>query len=136
MIINAGYRVHVTSWENDADNYQTKIVDGLSEPEVNFVVKLCKLHYSQNRFSECFGNMYEPSKGEIEEYKEAIGSLLDEFVNDIRIDYQSFDAVSGLLYELGLNDTEFYTRVFESIVIEFIPEKIILEDVTAQFMKV
>lgn len=31
MKIKAGYRLTVTSWENDADNYRTVSVDGLSE---------------------------------------------------------------------------------------------------------
>lgn len=41
--IPAGYRLSFTSWENDADNYNTIVFDGLSELDVKFLVELGKL---------------------------------------------------------------------------------------------
>ena len=58
--ISAGYRLIVTSWENDADNYKTKSMDGLSEEATYFLGALIKLFYSKNnppKGKVCFGNM-------------------------------------------------------------------------------
>lgn len=38
--IPAGFQVHVTSYENDGDNYQTHIITGLSKPDMMFYVDL------------------------------------------------------------------------------------------------
>ena len=47
VLIPAGYRVEVTSWENDGDNYNTKSISGIkSESAVKFIVEICKLHKS------------------------------------------------------------------------------------------
>lgn len=55
--IKAGYRVHVTTWENDGDNYKTKTVEGLTENETHFLVEFCKLFYSGNQQDGCYGNL-------------------------------------------------------------------------------
>ena len=37
-IIPPGYQLHITSWENDADNYNTKIFSGLTKEDVRFYI--------------------------------------------------------------------------------------------------
>lgn len=46
--IPAGYQIHVTSWENDADSYATKIVSGLTEADVAFLVGVLGICHSRN----------------------------------------------------------------------------------------
>lgn len=36
MNIPSGYQLHITSWENDGDNYKTKIISGLTKEDVQF----------------------------------------------------------------------------------------------------
>lgn len=36
--IPVGYQLHVTSWENDGDNYKTEIISGLSKEDTEFLV--------------------------------------------------------------------------------------------------
>jgi hypothetical protein len=135
-IIPAGYRVTVTTWENDGDNYNTKTVEGLTESETEFVVKLCKLHYSKNAYKTAkgFGNMYEPSEKEIETYFAALQKLRDEHTTGSPEDCDDPEGMQEYGYKLGLTCGEFYTRVCENIKVEFIPEQIEIDDVTAKFV--
>ena len=40
--IPAGYQLHITSWENDADNYKTTIHSGLLSEDVEYLLALLK----------------------------------------------------------------------------------------------
>lgn len=40
MKIKSGYRIVVTSWENDGDNYKDVITDGLTETDLNFLLQI------------------------------------------------------------------------------------------------
>jgi hypothetical protein len=40
--IPAGFQIHVTSWENDGDNYKTVVTSGLSKEEVCFYMCILK----------------------------------------------------------------------------------------------
>lgn len=136
-IIPVGYRVTVTSWENDADNYNTEMLEGLSENAVKFVIDLCKLCYSQNNWKgpKGFGNMYDPSEGEMEGFLEAIQGVIDSHP-DHGMEYcDTPDGVmETIISELGLSGGEYYVRVLESVKIEYVPEEITLEEVTDKFM--
>jgi hypothetical protein len=66
--IPVGYHLIVTSWENDADNYNTKVVEGLSLEATKLLVDVIQLFYSKNNPQKdqvCHGNLYEPSDGKI-----------------------------------------------------------------------
>lgn len=41
--IPAGYQIQITSWENDADNYNTKILSGLTKEDAKFYIEFAKL---------------------------------------------------------------------------------------------
>jgi hypothetical protein len=41
--IPSGYQLHITSWENDADNYKTKIISGLTKDDVQFYLHFLSL---------------------------------------------------------------------------------------------
>ena len=46
--IPPGHQLHVTTWENDADDYHTKILSGLTEEDVKFYISLGKEFESKN----------------------------------------------------------------------------------------
>jgi hypothetical protein len=147
--IKAGYRLTVTTWENDGDNYNTEIKEGLEKAEVYFLTDILKLfdRSSWNGPSD-FGNMYEPSDDEIYRLAVAIRSvavkheewvkanaewLLDEIPEDEDGRPEYMDGAYDFLYDLGIGSGEFYTRVCESFKVEYTPNDIQLQDVTAEF---
>jgi hypothetical protein len=133
-IIKAGYRITVTSWENDADNYNTKTVEGLNEDEVNFHIDLLKLIVGSNSNDKTvFGNMYDPRDSELEAFREAV---IRVFLKHSRPDsiYEPLNIAMDIIGEYtGYGGDGFYTRVAESIVVEFVPQEIIIEDVSTKF---
>ncbi len=143
--IPAGYRLTVTSWENDGDNYNTKTLDGLTLDKVSYLVDLCKiLDYASNTKGN-FGNLYEPSDidtlgffGEVKTIIHNHPSVLADFLTLVEgmepiEDEAYYDYASEDLYELSLVGGEFFTRVCESFVVEYVPREIIMEDVTDKF---
>jgi hypothetical protein len=44
--VKSGYLLKIITWENDADNYNTKEIEGLSEHEVRFYTKIAQLFNS------------------------------------------------------------------------------------------
>lgn len=144
-IIPKGYRLTVTSWENDADNYNTKSMEGLTKEEIEFLVPFIKLFKSKNSHNDNtnFGNMYSPDEDEIEQANEAVRKLVSkhDVVNFSFGDYFSaldgeddeHSAWSDFLYNLGLSGGEYFTRVLSSYKIEYIPEELKIQDVTKEF---
>lgn len=136
-IIPAGYRLTVTSWENDGDNYNTKIKEGLTLEQCRYYVDLCKLLKSQSR-GGC-GNMFEPSEGERKKLAVALQKLAKKHGKEAteldNLDDRDLvcDQMLDVLYDLGLSCGEFYTRVCDTYKVEHIAQPIELEDVTAQF---
>lgn len=152
--IKAGYRLTVTSWENDADNYNTKMIEGLTKEDVEFHVKFISLFKSGSRGG--FGNMHEPSSMKRYQLAEAIALLvqandatntsfdgLGKLLKDVDVtDEEKFeddimapilDSAHDYLWELGLTGGEFYTRVLDKYKVEFVPHDIQIQDVTDQF---
>jgi hypothetical protein len=144
-IIEAGYRVTIYTWENDSDNHQETSICGLSESEVKFYVDLCKLHALSD--SGCitdteFGNMYDPTISEKSAYKTALNVMCQKHIKIInKLMYEKYnitqDSVSESVYEhlfyINLSGEDYYTRVFDSILIEYVPEEIKIENVTDKF---
>lgn len=54
--IPAGYQLHVTSWENDADDYGTEIISGLTEADVRFLLSIAKQFTSRHGSGGGLGN--------------------------------------------------------------------------------
>jgi len=60
IIMQAGYTLEVTSWENDGDNYQTKRLHCKSLEEINAIEKMCKeIFVSCNNGDGGIGNTYD-----------------------------------------------------------------------------
>lgn len=124
-IIKKGYRVTVVSWENDADNYNTKSCDGLSKKGAQFDVDMLALLQG----GRGFGNMYQPKDSELKKFKEAIAEVAQKH-DEVSFD---IDAAMDLYYDY-CGGSEFYTRFVEKITVEFIPEEIHIQDVTKEFV--
>lgn len=131
--IKAGHRITVTSWENDADNYNTKTVDGLDDQETKFHVDLLKLVAGSNcNDKTVFGNMYEPRDSEIEEFEKAVNVVFDKH-NKHSDKHHAIDIAMDIIGDYTGYGEGFYTRVAESIVVEYVPQEIIIEDVSTKF---
>lgn len=139
MSIPAGYQLHITSWTNDANNYNTTIHEGLNEEDVKFLLDIVKPFRSRHdggRFGnndsctnqinehifECF-KKYPTTK--FQEYLEGF-----EQGNDP--DEEEIDGLSDLAYDLVGHDEYCGWRVFESAKVFFYPEEV--KEVTKQFI--
>ena len=47
--IPAGYQLHITSWENDGDNYNTILVNGLTKEDVACYLEILSLFKSKSQ---------------------------------------------------------------------------------------
>jgi len=144
--IPAGYRISVTSWENDADNYRTECLEGLSKEVVSFYVDFSKLFTSKNnRSDKGFGNLYEPNDSErqaltnaftkvVEKHKDTFLALCKDWnYDETPTDEEYQDICYELHHELFGGSEYFYTRVLDSYKVEYTPTEVRLEDVTYQF---
>jgi hypothetical protein len=143
-IIPAGFRVTIVSWENDADSFRTKIKEGLSESKTRYFVDLASMFTRENCHRGLdIANLYEPSPHELERVYAAFRAFAkkhpNEFVYDDDFDIENDDHLNDVigdhLYEVGLSGDEFFTRVTDSIKVEYIAAAIELQDVTKDFVK-
>ena len=153
-IIPAGYRLSVTSWENDADNHQTAVLEGLSKERVEYLLELCKLFYSgSNNGGTTFGNMYEGSADEragaciaiaqvMEQHRDALTEDEFEMLSEVVLDEEDVEYDEDTIANFGLDEivgellsySECYTyRVYSNAKVEYIPHEIRMDDVTGQF---
>lgn len=149
-IIPAGYRVTITSWENDADNYADTIHEGLTKERVEFILELCNLFLSKNgqygKKGKGFGNMYEPGHDEQLAAEAAIrvvmekhrAVLTEDELEQLAIESDPDDEYGGPefseMVSTFLDSSEdYYYRVYSGAKVELIPHEIRMEDVTDQF---
>jgi hypothetical protein len=139
--IPAGYRVVVTSWENDADNYKTEMVEGLSRDDVSLLVDVIQLFYSKNNPPKgrvCYGNLCEPDDEIIEQCMSAIEAVLAQHpkssTSPLSDYFKNAEGVMEYLCDLGLSGSEFFwTRVLESFEVYYFPEAMYIQVVTDEF---
>lgn len=141
--IPAGYRLIITSWENDGDNYHTGMQHGLSRGELDFHLALCKLLTSRhNPKNEDYGNLvdYDGSfEAAVWHVMCKYESLLPESIklpDEDGINKDQYPDWFTYAYEIILQSyfgtSEYYfTRVFESCKIEYLPDEIKIQDVTS-----
>lgn len=131
--IKPGYRITVASWENDADNYRTVTVDGYTEEKTKFLVDLLKLVAgSRCNDRSVFGNMYEPNKTEREAFEKAIDEVFQKHGEPGHPEYGTADWGREYITDFT-GYSEFYTRVVETIIVEYVPEPIAIKDVSKEF---
>jgi len=149
IVQESGYRISVTSWENDADNYNFKSITVEDKEAASVVVALCKLMYPRyDTPDQTFGNMYEPSDSDLEDFEQAVSSIpgiknfLHKVFPSIEQDIQHpeyggdyMDCVMDVLSDLGLTGSEYYyTRVCEKVEVHYFDEPVYADDVTAEFV--
>jgi hypothetical protein len=145
--IPAGYRLSVTSWENDADNYHTEVKEGLTKEQTTALVGFIKLFKSEDDVAIGFGNLladhddqeYEVAMTEIRKYLKPNLKSLTEVLN-FRLDNFSVDddeAYNNLIYELHgelFGSSEYFLfRVLDSYDVQYVPLTVELPDVTHEF---
>lgn len=139
--IPAGYRLTVTTWENDADNYKTCTKEGLSKEKIQFYVDLMKpFHCSYHQGTGNLGNIYQ-FRGDQEEQLlahylailEKHKEVLAEYEIEGETEDQLTDLFNDILYDLDVRGGEQETRVVESLKIEYTPQAITFDDVTEEF---
>lgn len=121
-VVEKGFTLHITSWENDGDNYRTKTKTVETKEEAERLVKICKeLFKSENNGQGGVGN----SMG-----AEGTQTLIDyvekypEYFLEIKFDDNEdeiFDYFIDLGYEL-MGGSEFYDfRVCEKVELTYSP---------------
>ena len=141
-IIPAGYRVTITSWENDADNYKDTIHEGLTKERVEYILELCKMFKSgSNNGGKTFGNMNESDgAAQFAKAEQAVRAVLEKHRTSLNhLELANLEAeedemeVCEIVSEF-IGSSEFYTfRVFSKAKVEHIPLQITMEDVTGDF---
>jgi hypothetical protein len=129
--IPAGYQLHVTSWENDADNYKTEIVSGLTSEDVKYLLALLKnfgrkgKHGNENVGADVLLSIFTKTM-------EKHPDTSDECEKFCPLDERE---VHSVIEELLSAPSEGYdgdfVRYFESFEVYFVPHEII--DVSDQF---
>jgi hypothetical protein len=138
-IIPMGYRLTITSWENDADYYQTHTIEGLFENDVKFYIAVLKLFKSGSNDTFCYGNLnsYRSNhNARVEAAQEAVNEIVEKFWGSTVPEHieQFADVREAMPTLLGYSEN-FIFRVFESVKVEWIPHPIEIEDETEKFMK-
>lgn len=136
MNIEAGYQLQITSWTNDADNYNTTIHSGLSKADVEFLIAVVKPFESVNRKGS-FGNNDSCTEAVNEHilecfknHKDLTNSKYAEWVEGFA-QGRRFDGLSDLAYDLVGYDEYCGWRVFDGFKVFFFPEAV--EEVTKEF---
>lgn len=141
IMLNRGYHVTVTSWENDADNYNTKTIVVQDREEVDMLVTLFGLLGGQNKDGLDFGNMYQPNKAECEAFANTVAAIpgmiaylekkfdwLKEAMDNPECIVEHMDAVMDILYDVGLSGSEhFYTRVCDKVTVFYVEQDVYAE---------
>lgn len=144
-IIKQGYRLTLKTWENDGDNYNSHVEEGLSEPEVRFWVDIFEAFTSGSEENGEIGNMYDPDDKEMACYHRTIAAIIRNHRNAVfslfefdpieadAEDSELVDRVSDSFYDWTLSCGEFFTRVADEWTVEYVPTEIVLIDVSADF---
>lgn len=142
-VINKGYTLTVTSWENDADNYNKESITVDNKEEAKALYELMKLCTSKNNLPE--GTIRLGNTGENGFNAQQIDLLYNFFKNNPillkeplenkeSMDEDEFmDYIQDLFYQAEdglLGSSEYYTcRVMEECIITYSPKDIYLEEI-------
>lgn len=142
--VKPGYQLHITSWENDADNYRTVILSALTYEDVKFIIRVVEHFHSQWRTNSetsfKFGNTNivrydseDECKGylAIKEAYEYCKPSSSQLLADVEAALEDKDDYDFIYEWIGTwMEGEKY-RVFDSVEVYYIPEEI--ENVTEKF---
>lgn len=143
--IPAGYRLSVTSYEDDGDNYRTVIVTGLTYDRTRLLVDVGKA--PTYKVTDYFGKWRNPTPEDVAKHSTMMSKIIKAYPdeertlskllidepngdeNDIKVEF-----FQQILHSIGLTSDKFFTRVCQRFVVEYIPTDIIIEDVTKEFV--
>lgn len=127
-VINKGYTLTVTSWENDGDNYRTKAITVETKEEANKIYHICKdVFVSCNNGKGGVGNSMEGEEYHV--LKKYVENHKGFFPN-LEEDEEIIDYFADLAHSL-MGGSEYYDfRICESCIITYSPEDIYLEEIT------
>ena len=138
-IIPSGYQLHITSWENDADNYKTKILSGLTKEDVQFYIHFLS-HFEMDK---PYGNgsvRKHPGAEKIaitnayEKCRPTSPELLEDVENSLEIWKTSNFSCDWVYETIGIwGEGDFY-RVFDSYKVYLVHTP--MPNVTGEFVKV
>lgn len=139
--IPAGYQLHVTTWENDGDHYNTEIISGLTEADVRFLLDVAKQFGSRNSTTPGLGNGSVKGEQLVALLREKLADH-PEISDDIKQVWSegsdediAYDILTDLLLgtpqEEGYFDELYFCRVFDDFKVYYFPETI--KDVTQSF---
>lgn len=135
MKIKAGYGIIVDSWENDFDNFRSISVHGLTENEICCYVELAiLLGKSSWEGPGCFGNIYNPSEEEVENFEDVLINIAAKYTNIFDEEEHYVDYCQDMLHDM-FGSSDYFTRRCEDISVYYIPEEITLANVTDKFIK-
>jgi len=128
-VINKGYTLEITSWENDGDYCRTKTKTVETFEEVAKLLQICTtLFKSCNNRDGGVGNSMEgASNWVLLEYVEDHPDLFPEL--DPNNEYEISDYFVNLAYELMGASESYDFRVCESVVVTYSPEDIYSEEI-------
>ncbi len=149
--IPAGYRITIKSWENDLNCEATTILEGLVKEQIQYVVELCSLFKRRTKFS----NLYEPSSTVQRDLAKTVAEIIlrhqphsydsegivESLVKEA-VDSDNYDQLIEFCRDdifpkymsSGDSSYPFFTRVCESMKVEYIPETIRILNVTEEFV--
>lgn len=135
--IPSGYQLHITSWENDADNYKTKILSGLTKEDVQFYLHFLN-HFEMDKPYENGSITEYPDAEKIaitnayEKCRPTSSHLLEDVENSIEHWKTSDDSCDWVYETIGTwGEGDFY-RVFDSCEVYLIRTPI--PNVTGEFV--
>jgi hypothetical protein len=137
MNVPSGYQLHITSWENDGDNYKTQIISGLTKEDVQFYLHF--LNHFGNDGSYGNENTYEYSDAEkiaitnaYEKCRPTSPELLEKVKRSIIRWETSNDSCDWVYDTIGFGEEGECYRVFDDYEVYLIKKPI--PNVTEEFV--
>jgi hypothetical protein len=137
-IIPSGYQLHITSWENDGDNFNTEILSGLTKEDVKFYLHFLNHFKSHTSYGNgCIREYPDAEKIAItnayEKCRPTSPQLLEDVEDSIKYWEYNPNGSRDWVYEtIGFWDEGDFYRVFHSYEVYLIRTPI--PNVTEEFV--
>jgi hypothetical protein len=135
MTIQAGYLLQVTSWENDADFYNTKSLDGLTKSQVQWRIAFLNALKEDDSFDDesvPYVDIAAKITNELGIECVIWNDNVPDYPNGLEDEDAQREYYCGLAYDmLGATEYGCGRRIVDSYSVYCIPDK--LEDITSEF---
>jgi hypothetical protein len=136
--IPAGYQIQVESWENDGDNYNTKVISGLTEDECSFYAAVCDYFGQRGNDFLFVPNILKDLQVIFDKYKFGFDEgMAREWHSVLADDYDLSELTNDILgypsecyYSMGDDKKEFF-RTVESYRVYYIERE--MPDLSREF---